>query len=667
MALQLLLISPSEDALPAVLDRLATGCRAGLRFRHVTSAEAAIRTLHAQPYEALLLDVGTSPADSAPCLRRLCDEADGIPVIVLTDTEDEEVGARAVSAGAQDYLVKSRINGDILRRVVRYSQERLRAQRELASLSRQRRMILETIAEGVLGTDERGRVSYVNSRGQALLGRSAAELVGLAVRDALGCAHGAGGCEECFRHHPADQQRVTFVSEGGTPLEIQCSAVGQGGAGVVVVFRDLSERLRHERELEGLVEERTRALTQEIADRKAMEAALRVSQHRTQAITDSLFESVLVLEADGRIAFSNRSAENLLGSGAALAGLHVDEVLTVAQGGVTPLPFAAGPLRGVAETGGVLRDDDAVFLAGGRRLMVAYAASPLIDGGRRSGVIISFRDIGDIKKAQQEALQASKLASVGQLAAGVAHEINTPIQYIGDNLRFIGDSLASLSALISRTITEAADEEIARLAQEADLDFALSEMPEAVAQSLQGVDHISRIVLAMRAFSHPSDSDRSAMDLNEAVQTVLTVSRNEWKHSAQLRLDLQPDLPPVLAAPGEINQVLLNLIVNAAHAMEEAGRKDKGLLTVATRQRGGWAEVTVADNGTGMAEAVKQRIFDPFFTTKDVGKGTGQGLAICHDIVVNKHGGRITVDSEEGRGSCFTIALPLPDGEAEEA
>ena len=173
---------------------------------------------------------------------------------------------------------------------------------------------------------------------------------------------------------------------------------------------------------------------------------------------------------------------------------------------------------------------------------------------------------------------------------------------------------------------------------------------------------MARIVLAMKEFSHPGDREKSQVDLNRAIENTLAVSKNEWKHVAEIRRDLDDELPPVLCLPGEMNQVLLNLVVNAAHAIEATRASGKGHIDIATRRHGGAVTISVADNGTGMSEQVRERIFDPFFTTKGVGKGTGQGLAICRDVVVTKHGGRIAVDTEPGRGTTFTITLPI-DGQ----
>jgi len=176
---------------------------------------------------------------------------------------------------------------------------------------------------------------------------------------------------------------------------------------------------------------------------------------------------------------------------------------------------------------------------------------------------------------------------------------------------------------------------------------------------LEGAAQVARIVLAMKEFSHPGDREKTEEDLNRAILNTVAVSRNEWKHSAQLETNLAPDLPRVQCLAGEMNQVLLNLIVNAAHAIAEADRGGAGKITVTTLLSGQSVEIIVEDNGIGMTEQVRQQIFDPFFTTKRVGKGTGQGLAICRDVVVSKHGGKLSVESILGEGSRFTVTLPI--------
>jgi signal transduction histidine kinase len=268
--------------------------------------------------------------------------------------------------------------------------------------------------------------------------------------------------------------------------------------------------------------------------------------------------------------------------------------------------------------------------------------------------------------------QAQKLEALGTLAGGIAHEINTPAQYVGDNLRFLDDSFKGIGQFVT-TCTElcsASESELAGSIKEAaaavDFEFLSTEIPTAITQSLDGVDRIRQIVLAVKDFSHPDVKEATPLDLNQAIHTTLTVSRNQWKYVAEAITDLAPNLPHVPCRGGEINQVLLNLIVNAAHAIEAKGT-GMGEILVQTQQCGDLVEIRVSDTGTGIPAELLDRIFDPFFTTKEPGKGTGQGLAICHTIVVTKHGGSIAVESTPGEGSTFIVRLPLqaPSGSNE--
>lgn len=275
-----------------------------------------------------------------------------------------------------------------------------------------------------------------------------------------------------------------------------------------------------------------------------------------------------------------------------------------------------------------------------------------------------------LKQAQIEALQASRMASVGQLAAGIAHEINTPIQYVGDNLAFIQSAAEAVIPLLgeARALAESgrageADsgqaEEFLQHYDAAGLDFLMEETLPAVTQSLEGVAQVARIVLSMKEFSHPGTSQKTAADINRALDSTLVVCRNTWKHVAHMETRFDPALPLVNCHPGEMNQVFLNLIVNAAHAIEESGKPLPGTITAETALCGDWAEIRISDTGTGISDEIAQHIFDPFFTTKDVGKGTGQGLAICYDVVVNKHGGQIAVGGKPGEGAVFTVRIPV--------
>ncbi|WP_428608736.1 sensor histidine kinase [Sedimenticola sp.] len=281
------------------------------------------------------------------------------------------------------------------------------------------------------------------------------------------------------------------------------------------------------------------------------------------------------------------------------------------------------------------------------------------------------------KSMEVQLRQAQKLESIGQLAAGIAHEINTPVQFVGDNNRFLQEAFADMAALYQaeQQLRERSPEgqvDLARLTaleQEYDLDYLMEEIPKSLKQSEEGLTRIARIISAMKEFSHPGSRDKGLVDVNKVITTTLEVSRNEWKYVADLECDLDADLPSVPGYVQGLNQVFLNMIVNAAHAIgerldETAG--SKGKIDIRTRRQGEWLEVTVGDNGVGIPKGIINRVFDPFFTTKEVGKGSGQGLAIAYSVVVDKHGGTIAVESEPGVGTTFTIRLPLKDPNMEQ-
>jgi len=284
------------------------------------------------------------------------------------------------------------------------------------------------------------------------------------------------------------------------------------------------------------------------------------------------------------------------------------------------------------------------------------------------------REIDERARMEAQLVQAQKLESIGQLAAGIAHEINTPVQYIGDNVRFLDGAFADINGafpamgdlLKAATDGSVPPEQVANAKEalrKSDVEFHSEEIPKAIAQTLEGVDRVAKIVSAMKEFSHPGSKEKTLTDLNHAIRTTLTVANNEFKYVANLTENFDGDLPPVPVLPGEFNQVILNLVVNAAHAigekMNSAGNGEKGTITVLTRRDREQAEIRISDTGGGIPENIRHKIFDPFFTTKEVGKGTGQGLAIARSTIEDKHGGTLTLETVTGQGTTFIIRLPL--------
>jgi PAS domain S-box-containing protein len=276
------------------------------------------------------------------------------------------------------------------------------------------------------------------------------------------------------------------------------------------------------------------------------------------------------------------------------------------------------------------------------------------------------------KKMELELRLAQKLESVGQLAAGLAHEINTPIQFVADTIRFVGDAFTDVLELVDvyrAVLADAAQRpdavaeraaEVAEAEDVADLEYLQERIPSAIGRGADGVQRVTRIVQAMRDFAHPPTTEQSPTDLNEALRSTLVVAANEYKYLADVETDLD-DLPMVVCNGGDINQVFLNLIVNAAHAIEDVvgDGGERGTIRVSTRREGDDVVASIADTGVGMTPEVVARIFDPFFTTKDVGRGTGQGLSLAHAIVVDRHGGSIGVETAPGTGTRFDVRLPL--------
>jgi PAS domain S-box-containing protein len=283
-------------------------------------------------------------------------------------------------------------------------------------------------------------------------------------------------------------------------------------------------------------------------------------------------------------------------------------------------------------------------------------------------ITLFARDISVEKRLEAELRQAQKLESVGRLASGIAHEINTPMQFVGDSLYFIRESITELLSALERlgALREVVADNPQALAlldeveQVADLAYLAENAPRAIDRAVDGLARVSTLVLGMKEFAHPGVKEKAPADLNRALQTTLTIARNEYKLVAEIDTAFG-ELPLVTCGIGEINQVFLNIIVNAAHAVSDTVRNTNsmGRIGIKTWQDNGSAFVAISDTGGGIPEAIRHRIFDPFFTTKEVGRGTGQGLAIAHSVVVDKHGGELTFATQLGHGTTFTIRLPF--------
>jgi PAS domain S-box-containing protein len=391
---------------------------------------------------------------------------------------------------------------------------------------------------------------------------------------------------------------------------------------------------------------------------------------------DASEQHVLITDRKGRIVFANLSLAERHGRiREELIGETVEHIMRTDNHS----PSQREKMRAAMRESRPIRVVVQGVHSSGRPLWLSLNISPLLGPDGRAGHFVGIatditQSVEDsrIKKELQDRVEsreqerdrlalelrmAQKLEAVGRLAAGVAHEINTPMQYISDNVTFLSESVDDLANVISayRTDRERGD----HVAAEVEADYLLTELPKAMQRTRDGLNRVTNIVRAMKEFSHPNSDARSSADLNKAIETTLEVARSEYKHLAVIDLNLAP-LPLVPCNIGELNQVFLNLLVNAAHAIQATGKDvSSGRIRIATSHAGGELHICFEDNGCGIEPHNLDKIFDPFFTTKEVGKGTGQGLAISRSIVVDRHGGTFDVHSVVGTGTRFTIRLPV--------
>ncbi|NNE65228.1 MAG: PAS domain S-box protein [Pyrinomonadaceae bacterium] len=474
------------------------------------------------------------------------------------------------------------------------------------------------------------------------------------------------------------------------PVEIRITPIQFGNHyALSISARDISARKKAEKELvaahddlERRVAKRTkelvnsnRALEAEVSERKRMEANLRHAKEFSFKVINQIPIATFVRDTNGKYILANQAladmysttVEEIIGKSASHFVDSEDENELIEYTDKQILE---------AQQENVIPEHEYID-ADGQKKWLQIIKRPLIDeNGKTTHVIGTFVDLTTRKTIESQLRHAQKMESIGQLASGIAHEINTPTQYVGDNTRFLEDAFKDIKMVlkkyeelldsvrtdkVSREFIEALEKEI----EKADLEYLDEEIPSAIEQSLEGVSRISRIVESMRDFAHPGSDEKKASDLNRAIQSTVTVAQNQWKYVADMQTNFDPGLPLVPCLIAEFNQVVLNMVVNASHAIADVvgdGSNGRGTITISTNNvNDELVEICVSDTGGGMPPEVKSRIFDPFFTTKEVGKGTGQGLAISHKVVVEQHKGTLNVESEVGKGTTFTIRLPIEE------
>ena len=437
-----------------------------------------------------------------------------------------------------------------------------------------------------------------------------------------------------------------------------------------IIQRALDRERLARKQAESLLEEKSRQLFYANEELRSTASNLEKEATTLQMILQTAAEGIITFNAEGIIESSNPAADRIFDHVVStLIGTNVRDLLPASQEPLLKLEqdghFWTSVDQAVAKKVMGKRRDDSVFemeLSGSRveiedRLLYTWI----------------IRDITKRVTLERQLANAQKMESVGQLAAGVAHEINTPIQFIADNLYFLDNGLSSwsklcdqLKALVSACKlgqeTGVLCEEIEKSIDSSGLEFLKQEIPEAIRQSAEGANRVADIIRAMKTFTHPGERSKNPTDLNALIENTLTVSRNEWKYHAKLETQMATNLPKVPCYQAELGQSILNLIVNASHAIKESFEEDeniKGILRVATQLENGSIEIRISDNGPGIPAELREKIFEPFFTTKPVGIGTGQGLSIVFSVITEKHGGTIEIENDPEWSTTFLIRLPL--------
>jgi PAS domain S-box-containing protein len=540
--------------------------------------------------------------------------------------------------------------------------DRKRTEEQLRRSGEHFRLLIENSSDIIIMIDENKNISYASPSEKRMLGYNPEDYMG----------------KDIFQFvHPDD---LSFISEAfveilqnpGTAKFIEHRVRHKDGSWRI--FQTIARSILDDSGKAFVI-----ANLRDITERKRVEEALKRAKEFNENVLNSMKEAVAIIDTqDFKIVDLNRTFLDWLGR-------KKEEVIgktcyAVIHNLSEPCNSSSHPcpLLHTLKTGSPAVVEHVHSFRDGEKMHVEVSSAPIKnEKGEVIKVVHVERDVTEQKTLQSQLAQAQKLEAIGSLASGIAHEINTPTQYVGDNTRFFKDAFSDLNRLLGKYEellqkveaggpTDGVVREVAAITEEIDLAYLKEEVPKAIQQTLEGVGRVTKIVQAMKEFSHPGTKEKTFIDINKAIENTITVARNEWKYVAEMVTDLDPSLPLVKCLPDEFNQVILNMIINAAHAIADVvgdGSKGKGIITVGTRHDGNWAEIRVSDTGTGIPEDIRSRIFDPFFTTKKVGKGTGQGLTISHSVIVDKHGGTIYFDSDVGKGTTFIIRLPIENVE----
>jgi PAS domain S-box-containing protein len=528
-------------------------------------------------------------------------------------------------------------------------------------------------------------VEFNNAFADMILGTNRENFVGSSACDLAGIIPQALSdiCIENEKNLPdhlgIQTCETTITCADGVKRDFLLSRATLGGydgtvAGILSVLLDLTDKNRAEKLLKDRSAELLKSneeLKRQIKKRKKAKRTVKEAHREIEHLISSLPTILIGLSRENEIIHWNSVAEKVFATPASTV-----MGLTLNRCGLTWDwdKISDGIAKSQAGACNVRLDNIAYRNAAGEERYLGLTITPF--NGEDNSILsltIIGADITERVKFEAQLNQSHKMEAIGQLAAGIAHEINTPTQFVGDNTRFLQDAFGDLiqACNLYKEMVETARsgkmdaefiQDVEKRFAELDIDYLEEEVPQAIEQTLKGVDRITHIVQAMRIFAHPGGAEKEPIDINKEIEKTITITRNEWKYVAELITDFDTTLPTVPCYRAEFNQVILNLIVNAAHAIADANSKDsseKGTIKISSAKAGNWVEIRISDTGHGIPPEIRHRIFDLFFTTKEPGRGTGQGLAIAHSVIVDKHSGKIDIETEENCGTTFIIRLPI--------
>jgi PAS domain S-box-containing protein len=558
-----------------------------------------------------------------------------IPVIFLSAIENSENLARIRSVRSYGYLGKPIREYELL--VAIETAIELHKLYHLKRLNEQKyRFIFENMQDVYYECTMDGCILEISPSVQHVFGYSREEVVGkslfeflsnkndavaffaMALREKKGLLKDIGLKNKNGEVHYCDNRFTTTVDDNGTPIKIVGSI-------------------------------------NDITTRKDTEDKIRNAHQEVEALLLSMNTILIGVSLRDVITHWNRESEIVF-------GLKENEVIGKKMTNIPIYWEWSRIYEGIAKAvcdGGLVNIQELRYSKeedGDKTRYLNIKITPIINADNElRGFMLSGDDITENRALRMRSNQSQKLESIGQLASGVAHEINTPTQYINDNTLFLKDAFVKIISYVKDDKKQFSKE------VSDDIAFYTDEIPKAIEQTIEGIGRISKIVSSMKQFSHPGSQQKIPYDVNKIIDDVVTITRNEWKYVSEMELVLDNTLPTIMCFPNAISQVILNIIVNAAQAINSRyGTENgiKGLIKIETWMKNQNVEIIISDNGIGMSNKVKEKIFDPFFTTKEIGKGTGQGLAIAFSVINDMHGGTIAVESDANKGAVFIISLP---------